>query len=531
MKMMSPFLVLALLILGAIASIILSWFRSRWAAGSALGVCSLALIMWLFAGTQPATATISGGQLAPWVLLSWSVDDAARQVSLLLLILVFSSLLLMGADNKLRWRWGPGMSLMLVSAGLLSLWADSLPTLLTVWVLLGLLWTLVLYPVVKGEPVRFLRMLGTSWIGVFLLGMGAANAPVLDTELLMAGSAWSGSALAWILAAVFWQLWVYPFVLHRFIPELAKMRMTAVMFATPAVSGAFLLFRLVDAGQASQGIGLILALAGLLTLLWGISRAWMELNLSATSKSGLWFALAGLLLLTAASLEGTAILQEIRVWLLAGGILLMAPALSKQAAFPHRLADRVASRSGPLVAIAAMAAFPFTAGFAAFSVVYDKWATGGYWLVLLVTLLLQVPLIAAGLSTIWPKGAEHEDTAVQTATILWRPLVARLALIIPALALLTPTGLAAASAWSWLAILLGLGGGLGLFVWLTRTDSLQLSLPSTFAFPSLPAFPGSRLQAVLGQVMALLHQAESILEGDRGLLWLLLLLALFLLVR
>ena len=200
--------------------------------------------------------------------------------------------------------------------------------------------------------------------------------------------------------------------------------------------------------------------------------------------------------------------------LLAVGTLLLAARVAETG---------VLEKVGPLLALAALAGFPFTAGFAGRAAVYDAWYAGGRGLLVLVTALLHVPFLAAALLLVWDRAPARANRR--------RQLVTGLTLLLPALGLLGISGLGNASIVAWLAILLPIESAVLLVYYLDETDTARQMVRDALSLP-FDLRPFLRPVKSAARTLALsLHQAVALLEGERGLLWLLLILLFIWLVR
>lgn len=517
-----PVLILALLLLSSAASLLLARYRPRLAYNAALTGGLLALLLWLVLWFQLPFSTASADG-APALI----IDSAAWQISLLLLILLISVLMAGLGRNNSSSGMVAGVMLLLVCAGLGSLWAGSLMLLLPAWALLGVIWTLALSSAIKTTLWKLLSTLALAWTGVFFIAMGAANLAQVGPGLLQAGTQWTDAALIWTTLGALWPLLALPFLATQGPAKHAASEVTITLYAVPAAAGGLLLFRLVEISAPGRVFPLLLIFPALILCLWALNRAWVDMQLPGEQARALWFALAALVVLAA---TGAVVLPMLWVLMLAGGVFLLTPMIGAGGSSTNPRLERATFLFGPAIALAAMAGLPLTAGFAALSALYDAWIADGFWPLVPVTMLLLMPLIAAGLSSVWSGRATPEgpDAAVNGTR---SPLLSRLALAVPAIFLLTPAGLTTAGLWSWSAILLGIGGGLALFRYQPRARQAHAAALAALARRSLPRWPGDLLRRGFSQGALWLQQAAAILEGEWGLLWLLLFFALLLLLR
>jgi hypothetical protein len=210
-----------------------------------------------------------------------------------------------------------------------------------------------------------------------------------------------------------------------------------------------------------------------------------------------------------------AVVAESLLLLLGGGVLLLGSD-QDHSHFAGRL-----PQPGQLISIAAFAALPLTVGFTGRSALYGAWLEQGRWILVLVTALLQLPLLVA---LFFANVRTGEGATMKQITDLSAPDLPRLlALLLPTLGLFSWTSLSQSSPLSWVAILAPVALA-GIIVWRVEEKSeLRQTLREAFAMPTLLAssrLPGARAAATAVAVAA--RDAVALLEGEGGLLWLLL---------
>ena len=515
--MNSMLLAVILLFLTSMAVLLIAMRRqpgpARWVAW---GSVALVTAGWFLARQQillPPAAGTENGLNDLQLLWRWRVDITAWQMSSWLLLLL---LLAISAWREESEQTGAHLSLTLGLglAGLLSLWAETPAALISSWALISGLWWAGLW-LNSDAPARqdarlWLRLLAL-WGAVFSLWWGLA----------IAGA--NGRPSGWLLLAAVAPMGVFPFHGWRSAHGGQRVSWWALLLLAPAASGVSLLLRTAADAAAVAAYTLPLTGLGLLSLMAGGLLAWRELDDPWRLASALTIGQAGLVVLAAVWAGPAAALAEARVLLLACGLLLVASQME------HNLARLLAGT----LATAALVAAPLLAGFAGRTALYDAWLADGRLLLLVVTPLLHVPLAAAALLGIgiWRAPATDEQRLSWPATGRPAFVAAQLGLLLPAAALLTTQGLAAAGWLSWLLALLPLGAG----VFLSRhagsaleiaqlvRQSLQLRLPWR------AVYAGGR--AVVESIGAALREAAGILESEGGMLWLLLFLILFWLAR
>ncbi|MDX1664738.1 MAG: proton-conducting transporter membrane subunit [Candidatus Promineifilaceae bacterium] len=488
----------------------------------------------LFARETPTEAMPADGALA----LSGYVDGAAWQVSVAILFLVVAVSLYRAAGAEASAdRAGPGLYLLLLLSALSVLWAATLQTLIIAWTLFILLWSLFLF-----RPARAagLYRLGGGWLSLFLLWLGAATLAIVSPAVAHAAGWGTGSwpllTRSLLLAAALLQLGVYPLHLWRPLnPRLNREfspTAAALVHTLPAAGGALLLARLVADSAVARDFALPLTLIALLTLLVAAAQMWRRRSAQAIIAL-LVLAQSGIILLSAVWGDADATLAEARVLLLAGGLLFLVSGYSsaREPAPAGSSTTQLIMQSALLFAVATLAGFPPTAGFSGRAAVYSAWLDAGHWLLIVVTAVLHLALVAAALTTLhplWSARATREGEAPPSSPPPSLPATTAAALLLPVLGLFSLAGLEALSLATVLAVALPLAGGAMLarlmadrpeaLSDLTRVagDALRLQVPR-------PPAAGIRPWPSIGDAV---RQAATLLEGESGLLWLLLLLIL-----
>jgi hypothetical protein len=438
----------------------------------------------------------------PW---SWAIDENNWWPSAALLLLLLTALLAMVLRPDGSHHTLPALSL--AAAALAAAWADSPASLVTMWTIVGLAAWVALRIAGKGRaapPPGF-------WLAPLLFWLAAAT----FTSVPEAGTARPGTGPAlseglWLLAAIV-AIGGIPFHLFRHHGSAPGDQNTnTFMQIAPAAAGAVLLASLAGGAGASR-YALPLTLTGLLGLLWSAYAAWRHHAQPAAVGTALLLGEASLLILLAAWADQAAVLAETRVMVLAAGAFLFAATDGEHSTW-RRLAL--------VPALAALAAFPLTAGFAGRGALYSAWLESGNWLPIVVVVLLQMPLLAAGMSLVWPR--------------TWPPgrlTLGSLALLLPALGLISWQAVTLVVPLAWAAIALQIVGALLLFRYAAEAEDLEQALQQALA-PTARVTPAAdtlrRGSQSLGRAM---RDAAAILEGGGGLLWVLFFLLLIWLAR
>jgi hypothetical protein len=535
-NMMSVILVAALLILllGAAAVFFLARFRAarfRAIPGRsellrlAALTTGLALVLWLVGARRlPLQMTvipeIGGLGLPLWELV---VDEVAWQFSFWLLLTGFIAFALaayLGRSEGDAEAAGEIVALLLVGLGtaLLALWAGSLSSLSLGWALATLPWVFLLWRSGHGleQPGSLLARAVFLLIAQLCLMLTSANAVNVGGSGLDM-SAWPVPATSWVLLAAVIQMGVFP--LHWWRPLRQRLAWPAAPFIhlLPAALGALLLMRLVMTGPTGTGYTLFLTGFGLLGLLYAAGLAWMHNDRPEMVVAALTLAQVSLIMLVATWAGPEPVLAEVRVLLLAIAALFATNQWSR--ARPAWLF------AGPAVAVAALIGLPLTVGFTGRLALYSAWLAEGRFILVLVASLIYVPIVAAILLIQWPRFRAGRAMKESRSWSLAGEVAAWLLLVLglvawPDLSPLADQPLAV------VFILLAFAGSIVLYRYVGPVREVQQAMRHSLQVgPSVQRATRATITALLSAGTAF-RQAAAILEGEGGLLWLLLLLAI-----
>lgn len=542
MVYLSPLAIFWLLLAGTVVTAVVAYFHPPLVKETAVAVAGLAGLLWLVVPERlPPLNWLAAPATVQPTLWTWRVDDAGWQLGGVLLLLVVAVLLALdvAADEEAGGKWAVVLVLFLAAAGLMTLWANLPAGLIMGWTLVVVAWSVAV--ILAGSPAgavtpdkvtSLLPRLGWLLSPLFFLWLAAALTPADGGGGV---GQWPVAAQTAVLVAALLQMGVWPLQWWRPFSWQLPPAWAALVHTVPVLVGVSLLARLALAGNVVMAYSLFLTAFGLLGLLLALRLAWSHLASPRRMVAALALAQTHLVLLAGVWVGAEAAVAEARVLLLATAVLLLATRWP--AAVPATEAARwwrglPLRMVGPVVALAALAGLPLTAGFAGRSGLYGAWLQNGRYLLLLVAALLHVPLVAAvvlllqgGNDTSAPVTDEAEPGSIVSA------VVSHAALLLPALGLLSLRGLSRAGLLSWLLVLLPPLAGWGLTHFLTEVRQARAALHQAFALD----FPLDRIRDWLSQATAGLgtavREATLILEGDGGLLWLLALLLVFLLAR
>jgi hypothetical protein len=502
-----------LLLLGLLITAVLAWQRRRYHYETATGMVLIAVAVWLVAGRSlPLVAAIG-----KW---SFQVDQIAWQLSLYVLLLVLATLIFLSAPsvgnepdpvNRFTWLARPSAILLLTATTLLVLWADSLAGLLTTWTLQTLAWTFLL--AVAGSrtaDVNRLLLRGSTLLFSLVFLWLAAVALDRPSQAGLDMGSWPVQARTWILLAAVTQLGALPLHWWRPLKWSLPAASAALIHTMPAVVGGSLLARLALNAPAGIGYTLFLTTFAFLGLLVAVGRAWIHLRRPGIAVANLAMAQASVVVLVGAWAGSEAVVAELGVMVLAIGGLFLANAVLK---------GTLAWLRAP--AVAAIAGIPLTAGFIGLATLYNNWVSGGLFLLLLVTTLLYVPLIAAAI--VAPRGERRDqDEPTELRNTVW--IVAGQLLLAAGLVAIPIPLAGQTSPFAWLAIILATAAGIAL----SRQSEWVQQAPAGLQRAFHLDLPGDRLYqyaASLGSFTGnAIREAVAILEGEGGLLWLIILL-------
>ncbi len=422
-------------------------------------------------------------------LFTWRIDEITWPLAISWL-LGGTAVFLFVFRTQPRWRLAA--LVFLVAAGFVPLVAGSQASALTAWLVLMLVWGVAWTLSTPADDSVWpkLKWLLLSVPFIWLAAINQTNQPTMSQTA--------------VLLAALPQLGVWPVHGWRQINTPAT-GFTALLQTAPVLAGAVWLARwLVPASSHN----LLVTVVGLGSLLAGVYLVWRHL---ASPIVGVAVTQAGFILLAAQWATPSAVLAETRVLLLVVTILVLTANQPIGRGRWWRIVP-------PLVALAALAGLPLTAGFAGRAALYTAWLNNGNGLLLLVAALLHIPLITAVFLSIWQNETvtETADPMLEVAT--WLPVAGLFSFslnshLLAVVAILLPALLGVLIPWRW-----------------PNLTTLREAVAQ--AFPFLWVRQGWQLAQQLGRgAGAALREAALILEGEGGLLWLLLFIFIYWIIR
>ncbi|UCG25399.1 MAG: hypothetical protein JSW55_05225, partial [Chloroflexota bacterium] len=401
-----------------------------------------------------------------------------------------------------------------------TLWTATMAGLITSWVVLTFAWLVLLWAM-SDERVGVGTLLtrgGAMLLGVLFLWL-AAGVSGAEGAGPVVGNQWSDRASVMLLLAAMGPLGALPLQWWRPLAWSLPLEMSALVHLAPVVAGGSLLARISGpAGAHDAGFLAVATSFGLLGILIGITVAWMYVASPGRSLSALALAQTGVVVLAAAWAGTEGALSATRVLLLAtGGMFLAARWAPRRLPWPA------------IVPLMALAGLPFTAGYTSLVAVYDAWLTGGGAVLLIIGAALLMFLLAAGILVVrreTPAGGIDDKTTVLQARHY-------LALALPSLGLIMmPDGqIVEVSPWAWIAVVVAIGGSLVLSRYEHRLQDAQLAIRRALHL----GFVGRRLLRLFARIGSaldmLVRELAAILEGEGGMLWLLVFVVVIWLAR
>ena len=525
-------IVLLFLTVGVVVTAIAAWRKARFVPEIAIAFVTSSLLLWLLLGSNlPHSLTLvkwsAGGLELSWSLL---VDSLTWRTSLYLLLLSTAALLIARPQLKpgayylnispTQWLVLPAL-LLLVLTGLLAIWADSLAGLASSWTILATSWFAFTW--IAGQPItqvrRTLTYGGTLLLGVSFLWLAEAALPG-SLSGISDGENWSEPAIIWASLAAMVYLGAIPFQWWRSIDQGANLSTstTAIIYLVPGIVGGSLLARIASFDATNSGYLLFITGFGLIGFLIGISMAWIHLGKPRKSLSGLILAEAGMVMLVGVWASPTAVVAQVGVFALA------------MAAF-YLVSEKPQWRFNwpiimPVVAIAGM---PLTLGFLSLASLYSSWLDRNLLTLMLVAVFLNIPLIAVAILA-W---RSDELLTRREPFDRFQPILDAGGLALLSLGLFALPDFSPASDYFlvWLSLVLAGVGGIALAWFAGRSSLAQTDLKDAFRL-NIPRNQAQKLfEQLVTAITLVVREAITILEGEGGMLWVVVLIIVMWLAR
>lgn len=530
---MSTYLIITsgVLLLGAAITAVLSWRRPKYAPQATAVALAVGLLIWLVAGQSLplGTGLAAGQEQAELLVFGWYVDATGWQLSFILLLMMASVVvaLLAHTDREIWPDERPAREkaifpaiLLTGIAVLLAIWAGSVASLVLTWVVLSLSWLLLLWTMTDRRvgARRLLLRAGGLLLGVLFLWLAISISDAQGGFLALEGP-WSGASAYLLLLAAMAPLGALPLQWWRPLAWSLPAETAAIVHLAPVAAAGSLLAHIgAQAGGQEASLLLVGTLLALISMLVGISIAWMYVASPSRSLSGLALAQAGAVVLAALWVGSTAASAATLVLMMAiSGLFLAARWSPRKLPWPAIL---------PLLALAG---FPFTAGANSLASVYDAWLESGNGVLLLIGTLLSMFLLAAGILAV-RREMPTDELVGRSSQVMLRHY---LALALPSLGLLVLSvqSLSKVTLVAWVAVVAAIGGSLSLSHFEAQVQDVQLSLRRALHL----GFAGRRIMQLLAGIGSWLdsfvRETAAILEGEGGMLWLLVFVVVIWLAR
>ncbi len=521
---MSIFLIIVLILLlaGAIVTYLLSGRQGKEATTGAIVVLAITLIVWILANRfLPLSFVLADwspmGSTSQWLLL---VDNINWQISFYFL-LFFEALLLTQsrfnlphttAAQSFGERLFLPLTLVLTAIVLLAIWSSSLPGLISSWTLLAIFWLILLW-VNQGaqtSPRELIKRFGLLLLSVAFLGFAVATSD-RSTGLALTGESWPTTSLFFAFLAVLTQLGAIP--LHWWRPLTLPLRpsIAVIIHLLPSVAGAALLARLVLIEGGLTTIAPLITVLGWLGLFFGAYLAWIQFQRPVVAVTGLAVAQVGLITINGGWIGSHSVVASYRVLILAVGSLYLVNGLPKQR-FPYYV----------VVPTAALAGLPLTAGFSGLAPLYSDWFSSGLLGLAIVTGLLIIPVIAAAIQV----SRQATNDAQEETLSVSESLQINMGLLLPTLGLLVLPGsdLVDIPLVTWLYVLVIIVASIILNRYVEQIRVRLLNFNSELNTVQIELKVQTIIAKLANGLSVAIRETAGILEGERGMLWLLILM-------
>lgn len=525
---------LGLLLGGTIVSLLLARFRPRYSADAAAISAVITLVVWLFAGRNlplaaPGVASQPDSGMAFW---RFFVDESVWWMSFSILLLLAASLVIMiSADRYFhsespkssRRNLASSASLLTAIAVLLSLWAVTLPAIATGWTLIAGTWGLLVWSARKDQKdsTSTIVRVGAMLLSLLFIGLAAASQPDL-ADLTTKPASWSDQARIWAMLAAVVQLGAFPLHWWRWAGGSYLIGTAALVNIAPSVAGAQFLTRLTtNDSDVGSVFTLLLAAFGFLGIIYSVGLSWSKPDKRLVVIRAITLSQISLILLAGAWSSFASITLLTQVLILAVGGLFLG------ITWPGRLSNYY--KLPMWVGVAAIAGTPLTLGFMGISSLYASQISDSRLILALVTALLLTPILAASILQVWESGKNKQPIVF--------PILGNVRLIfafsLPALGLLSiPVSLNGKSeVLSWILILVSTAGAIAISWYTLKVPDVRETLKGALHVKVPMQMVKRIIRSVTAALSIVVRETAAILEGEGGMLWLLLLVVIFWLAR
>jgi hypothetical protein len=358
-------------------------------------------------------------------------------------------------------------------------------------------------------------------LSLLFIGLAAASQPDI-AELAARPDSWSDQARVWAMLAAVVQLGAFPLHWWRPVGGSYVSGTAALVAIAPSVAGAQFLARLASNDANSGGaFSLLLTAFGLLGIIYAVGLSWSNPDKRLATIGAIILSQISLILLAGAWSSSATITLLTQVLVLAVGGLILG------ITWPGRLSQLY--KFPMWIGVAAMAGIPLTAGFLGISSLYGSQISDGRLVLASVTALLLMPVLAAAILQVWE--VEQNKQPIDL------PILGQVSVIfafsLPALGLIIlPISLdGKREVMSWILIFVTTLGAAAISWYTLKVPDVRAALKGAFHIN----LPVQTLKRILGSVTAganvVIRETAAILEGEGGMLWLLLLVVIFWVAR
>jgi hypothetical protein len=525
--------VFLLLITGSIITFVLARKKPTLTIPVAIMIMVVESVVWfLLKGRFPLEPTVVGATSSP-VSMGWSfrIDDLAWQLSLYVLLLATGVFLASEAwvrsstaepeSNQVFNRAVPAAFLM-IGLSLLSLWSNTLFSLVQSWTLLIVTWLVFLLVIVPDRDSQRKSIIRASLMMFAVLFLGLAVVSLGNLSLDDLNSAeWSQGAINWALLASITMMGLFLFHWWRPLENQLPAAVDSLAHIIPIVAGGSLLIRTVSSSNLASGYTVVLTLLCLLGLLTGVVISWMHLLHPRKLAPAVAFSAISLTVLTGIWIGPEAAAAEVRVSILAIAGIFIVSRWKSVAPIWQRIIS--------LVFVAALAGMPLTAGLSGLLPLFATWLEQGRFILALVTSLIMVPFLAIAFYISWPR--QSSTTEGSPGEIALAEIAAALTILAAGLISTDSLNLITSEIPAFALIIISTAGGLVLSRYPQRASDVQDLVRDSIRID----LPLERIKRTILMLLSSLEhffsEGAAILEGEGGMLWIFVLLIILWLAR
>ena len=532
---MSIFLVLFLLLLtaGAAITALLAYRRHKYSSLIGAAIVLATLILWVIVKAQLPLESVSKSE--PGVLTAplWHFYIGELSWGLSLITLLLAAGIFVAIDvcsratgpikgnYRLRWQVLPLIFLM-VGATNLALWSNSLITLIQSWTLFIISWSFVFGAIGSNAGQWRIILFRSCFLATSLIFLWMANASNEGaTSTVAAIPDWTSEASYWALLAA--SVFLGLILLHWWRPFESTLPppVDSLMHLLPVVCGGWLFIQVGSGAGIDAGVRIIITLLCLLGLLTGATMAWINIKEPRRRLPYLVLSYVNIIALSTVWVGAEAAAAEMQVLLLALGGLFLFSSWSEWSGRWERIIS--------YIFVAALAGLPLTNSFPGRVTLYKNWLQEGQVILAIMVAFIFATILGAALLIVSHRATEKIGADQRKVDNLEYGAVLAIFAIgvigVNDLDQLQINILPLA-----FIILSALGGYL-----LSRYSIRAYELEQTAVRALHVNFPIQQVTkyvaAVLSNVKLIVREGAAILEGEGGMVWLLVIVVILWLAR